>query len=235
MQDIQQRRRLYCTEIRADISRLENAQKRDKDVLENLPRLNLPKDTFDRKKIELNTNIENRYEELEILKTKERDVISGKLDEEMLSTAKQQREIYDAKRAVAKKKKQDIIDEDQDKKTKLYSRPKDENVEKYQKKDYAYFYRLYEKSDETLPDYMRENLKDMPNNKGYIWRGCWFLGDRPSERGQPMIMFEKVKGLLKIHEYDEHEYRLYEKHGKDKKKLVSKKARVSKKSRFPRY
>ena len=48
------------------------------------------------------------------------------------------------------------------------------------KRDIRYFYKQYEKIIDTIPDYMRKNLSEMPNNKGYIWRGCgpcWIVGD----------------------------------------------------------
>ena len=61
----------------------------------------------------------------------------------------------------------------------------------------------------------------MPNNKGYIWRGVHFYGELPEESG-PRVMFEKQRGLLLIHEYTPREYRLYEKEGKNRKKMVHK-------------
>lgn len=92
-------------------------------------------------------------------------------------------------------------------------------------KDYNYYYRVFSKAKDTLPEYMRENLKVMSNNKGYIWRDCWFFGEQSPEPRQPLVMFEKKGPILYIHELDSRQHRIYEKHGKEKKKLVSSVAR----------
>ena len=31
---------------------------------------------------------------------------------------------------------------------------------------------------------MQKNLKEMPNNKGYLWRGVTFYGDMPEENNE---------------------------------------------------
>ena len=67
---------------------------------------------------------------------------------------------------------------------------------------------------------MKSNLADMPNNKGYIWRGVVFYGDLPEYKGQPRILFEKKGRILVIHEYSGKEYKRYEKEGKNRKILV---------------
>ena len=72
---------------------------------------------------------------------------------------------------------------------------------------------------------MINNLAEMPNNKGYIWRGVHFYGDLPGQAG-PQVMFEKQRGgILVIHEHTDHEYRRYEKEGKNRKQLVHKSRR----------
>jgi len=230
--NIEQRRRLYSTEVRNQISRLESQKIREENNLANLGKLNLPKEIHEKKKEELQTLLEKRNDDLESLKTRISAINAGKLDTEIEEESKAQRKVYEAKNAVAKKKKKDILEEDEDKKAKFDAKPREDNDEKYRKKDGIYFYKVFQRCDETLPDYMRTNLKEMPNNKGYIWRGCWFLGDKKAEKGQPMILFEKIKGgILLIHEYDSSEYRLFQKKGKDKKTLVSKKARLLRKQK----
>jgi len=49
---------------------------------------------------------------------------------------------------------------------------------------------------------MSRNLKEMPNNKGYSWRGITFYGECPEERGEPTIVFEKKHENLIIHQYN---------------------------------
>ena len=42
-----------------------------------------------------------------------------------------------------------------------------------------------------LPDYISRNLENMPNNKGYKWRGVVFFGKLPEERNGNTVIFEK--------------------------------------------
>uniref|UniRef100_A0A6C0EJH1 Uncharacterized protein n=1 Tax=viral metagenome TaxID=1070528 RepID=A0A6C0EJH1_9ZZZZ len=95
------------------------------------------------------------------------------------------------------------------------------------KQDLNYFTKRIKQIDNSLPAYMRKNLTEMPNNKGYIWKGCWYLGHKNEEPNQPVVIFEKCRGgILRIHEYSDTEYKLYEKQGKNRKKIVRRKRRV---------
>jgi hypothetical protein len=74
---------------------------------------------------------------------------------------------------------------------------------------------------DTIPDYIKENLKTMPNNKGYIWKGIQCFGELPPEN-DTIILFEKLRGnIMKIHEITRKQYLIYEKQGKGQKKLIS--------------
>ena len=49
---------------------------------------------------------------------------------------------------------------------------------------------------------MRAKLDNMPNNKGYIWRGVHFYGLKdPEHEKADIVMFENKKGILHIHEW----------------------------------
>ena len=89
-------------------------------------------------------------------------------------------------------------------------------------RDSDYGYKYFVKVCSELPPYMIKNLAEMPNNKGYIWRGVNFYGDLPEEPG-PQIIFEKKGNVLMIHEY-----RLYQKDGSNKKQLLHKQQRKNK-------
>ena len=76
---------------------------------------------------------------------------------------------------------------------------------------------------------MRKNLSEMPNNKGYIWRGCYMYGDLPEQKNQPVIIFDKCKNnIMKIIDTTEYDQHIYEKHGKEKKYLLSRSIRKKK-------
>ena len=76
----------------------------------------------------------------------------------------------------------------------------------------------------TIPDYMSENLKNMPQNRGYLWKGVAFYGDKTSE-GNIITLFEKRNGVMKIHEWAKNTYSIYEKIDKGQKKLLFQKER----------
>jgi len=81
----------------------------------------------------------------------------------------------------------------------------------------------YFKICDSIPPYILRNLKEMPNNKGYIFKGLWCCGELPAEENGNLIMFEKCyNDVMKIHEIDDKFHYIYEKIGKNKKTLLSK-------------
>ena len=80
-----------------------------------------------------------------------------------------------------------------------------------------------ERTDAKLPEYMRRNLREMPNNKGYIFRGIQYYGEKRAERNKPTILFEKNRGVLNIHEITKGEAIKYikKKTKRSKNKLIS--------------
>lgn len=79
----------------------------------------------------------------------------------------------------------------------------------------------------NLPDYIIENLKEMPSNKGYIWKGIWCFGELKSKNQFPLILFEKIRGgNLHIHEISEKYHSIFEKVGKNNKNLISKTEKI---------
>jgi hypothetical protein len=91
--------------------------------------------------------------------------------------------------------------------------------------DYNYEYRYFLKLCSSIPEYMKRNLKNMPNNKGYIWKGIILYGSLPAEE-DITILFENLgHDLLRIHEITTKEYKIFEKKGKDRRILISKEKR----------
>ena len=97
------------------------------------------------------------------------------------------------------------------------------NNNSLQKETYYFF-----KNCESMPEYMIANLKDMPNNKGYIWKGIHCYGEKPKENNvNSTTLFEKLKGgVLKIHETTKTSYKVYEKVGKEQKRLIIDEIRI---------
>lgn len=83
------------------------------------------------------------------------------------------------------------------------------------------WYQKYISICDSIPDYITKNLETMPSNKGYVWKGCWCFGQKPPEKGEPILLFEKYRGdRLIIHEITSTDYNVYHKQGKDRKILV---------------
>ncbi len=88
---------------------------------------------------------------------------------------------------------------------------KERRSHNWDKKKHRIYYNKYLKAVDTLPDYMRDNLKTMPNNKGYRWRGVGFYGHQKPIKDEPLILFEKRRGVLKICKYFNDREEIYEK------------------------
>lgn len=63
---------------------------------------------------------------------------------------------------------------------------------------------------------MAKNLKSMPNNRGYRYRGINFYGELPVETNQdgspkPVILTESVRGVQKIHEITKDSHKIFRK------------------------
>jgi hypothetical protein len=223
---MEQRRKFqYIEELRVEIMRAEKVQARDSETVKNINRLNINKDILDVKKTQISQKIAERAAEIENMKTKIADIESGKLDAVLLEESKRESKSYHDSHTSMLQKRREAHDKEKEMRDTVYKKPR-EKENKHIEKDYAYYLKVHNSIGDTLPDNMRENLRTMPNNKGYIWRGCLFCGLLPPERGQPYIAFEKLRGgITRIHETDEYETRIYEKYGKEKKQLVSRKPR----------
>ena len=161
--------------------------------------------------------------EIETLNKRLSELTLGSLDIELTSVLNKNTE--DMKKNVAKatqKIKEKQIEKEKDKETidNYYKSSRDTNrisAKSMEKETNKFFYFC-----DSIPDYIRRNLDEMPGNKGYIWKGVWCFGKLPEERGKPIIMFEKCRdGIMKIYEIDDRERRIFEKRGKDRKILIS--------------
>lgn len=101
------------------------------------------------------------------------------------------------------------------------------------KKEADRSYRYYQNVTGSIPEHLLRKLKDMPNNKGFIYKGRGFTfrgveitgdnyiyGQKPAEKGKPLTMFERNRNVMYIHEWSDTCYKRYEKVGKNRKQLV---------------
>lgn len=205
---IEQHRRQYISNIETEIILLEKSLKRDEEVLKNIKSINISEDVLKTKQQEIRNNIDRKNNDISSLRTKVETVLSGNLDTEILKKA----EPIKKKEQLPKKPKI----------TKPFVRREKGYNNHYEPsgRDYDYHYRNFMKLSDIVPEYIKRNLSEMPNNKGYLWRGCMFFGELPPEKGQNTILFEKLGNKMMIYETDREWHSVYEKYGQERKRLV---------------
>ena len=75
---------------------------------------------------------------------------------------------------------------------------------------------------ENLPDYISKNLKSMPNNKGYKFRGITFYGALPAEHGATVVFEKKPDGMIITEYYSNQEVTYFKPRDGGQKELVRK-------------
>jgi hypothetical protein len=192
----------YSTRIKTiskEIFRLEES-------LTNLTRSGLSKDFVDKKKEENKLKIESLKNESQTLNLKLEDLDTGILDEEIERRLQSQKEVNNQKlKKENENRQQKLIDTENQKKA-FSKRLDTDKKSNYDKRSLQFeierTYQHYLRASEKCPDYIRKNLKEMPNNKGYIFNDVIFLGQKPKERENYEILFEKQRdGCLLIHEH----------------------------------
>lgn len=211
-----QYRKTFAQKVEITLNSLRRTQEKEIEAMKYL------EDTSYTEKYEdLKRKINNRKNEIEIYEKKLNDVFKGAFDDEIIAEKETEQNLVKSKEHSARQKRSTAKAEKEEGLQRIKNKPNLHREENKQKRDMRYFYRRYCGIGDSFPDYMKKNLKKMPNNKGYIWKGCWFMGDKPEEPGQPMVMFEKNRGnILYIHEYGQNYYKLFTKKGKDRRKLV---------------
>jgi hypothetical protein len=109
-----------------------------------------------------------------------------------------------------------------------YSREKsDDRNQRSKQKEYARAYNHFVKADNSMPEYMKKNLKNMPNNRGYIWKSIMYFGHKKKQKGENCVsLYERQKGNINaIIEWDKTSYRILHKINNTKKlvKYISRK------------
>lgn len=229
------RRIEFLNETRVKMSQLKTAIKRDTEGLNNIKNLQIKKEDMDNRKNMLLKRIEQKTKELEELEGKENEIIEGNCDDEIKQTIVKNpncKEIKQEKKAMTTVSKPDFnkpkveVKEPDGKNKKERKKEKQEKKEterkEYLKKyDSENYYKNFCHAIDSLPKYISANLAKMPNNKGYVWKGCWFFGELPPEKNEPIVMFEKSYNQnLKIYVISTSEVNVFEKGKEGGKKLI---------------
>jgi hypothetical protein len=213
--------------INAEIKQAETVIKRNKDTIDRL-RNSQTDIQFNKKQIEKLTVTLKEYEDkVELLKKKYVDVGLGLHDNEFLkdkveSQTKLKKDTEKQTKKNEEKEQKKINDKeflDNEYKLRRYEGPSESHLKKETDR--------FNKIIDSIPSFILDNLKNMPSNKGYIWRGVHCYGELPPE-SKNIIIFEKCKnGSMKIYENINDNVYIYEKIGKGPKKLLETVSRTS--------
>ena len=210
----------FINNIRATIKRLGGEQERN-DKNKHIIRISKMNIEVKNRKIDsIDKRNEEIDQELQELIQQESDAMSGRLTIKINQQANNHRLHLDDLERKNKEKRKNKKKEKEQKYQKFQTFWKGEMKNNRKIRDYRYQLKRFHGIIDSLPDWMERNLSTMPNNKGYIWRGCYFYGKRRAERNQPIIVFEHRKGLLTIHENTRDYYKIKEKRGKGKTKTI---------------
>lgn len=228
------RRRLKANSIKLEINDCQKFIERGKETIGRLKHTNLGVEFIKKQIDKLKTSINEKEERLSVLNDKIVIVDKGGLDNEInmeyINNENRKKKLDQDREIIAKENKKDKQEKKEKCKNYWDGIIGAARSERQKERDMKYAQSYFERTCDSLPKYMKRNLADMPNNKGYIWKGVNFYGDLPEESG-PCVLFEKRKGgILIIHEYTDKEYKMFEKNGKERKKLLEKYDRKKKQS-----
>jgi len=208
--------------VTTELKSLESFLKRSNETIERFKQGD--QSLFTKTQIEKMIAKKSEYEE-EIKDSSQRllDLASGKLDDILSANNDMDLKKIQKKQDITYKKKKDRDDEKKEDSAMLKKyHEKQSNRYEFSEAFWVKEEKKYYKNCDSLPLWMKDKLKDMPSNKGYIWRDLWFFGDKQVPFTINCTMFESLKGLTVIHEIDKEYHRIYEKQGKANKVLVNK-------------
>lgn len=76
--------------------------------------------------------------------------------------------------------------------------------------DYNFEYRKYVDMCSRIPSHLLNKVRNMPNNKGFIWNGIYLFGHLPPTRERALILFERRNNRMYIHEIREGSHKITE-------------------------
>jgi hypothetical protein len=214
--------------VLSEIKLVESIIKRNR---ESVDRLKGQEDSvFTRTQIsKLSTGISEYESKLEALQQRQIDISAGKLDDEIKIENENLLNKIQRKEEVTNKKKKDKQDEKKNDSELLKKHYEKTNRYEFSESFWEKEERRYYKNCDSLPQWIRDKLKDMPSNKGYIWRDLWFFGEKYVPFTKNCTMFENLKGgITIIHEIDAEYHKIYEKVGRSNNKTLTDKIKRNK-------
>lgn len=188
---------------------------------------------FIQKQVEkLTSSIEGRNKSISELQDRLEKLETGDLDKELLDDIKRNTKISKDKHTLyleEKQRKRKEKEEDSAFGKKMYDRDRESD-----KQNKSYFFnstlRHFNKAEDTLPDWMKHELDNMPNNEGYIWKSVHFYGRRaPDNKGYTQVT-EAKKGVRVITRWWPNRLQIIEKRGRGPETIVHEEARRDKRT-----
>ena len=172
--------------------------------------------------------IEKYTAERDIVKERLQRLERGELDDEIQQEIDKNMKTIRKKHEVSRKKEEENAKKDSSNKKDSEKFNEKQRSSDYQSRQLKFeSQKAYERFCNTeIPNYIIDNLKTMPNNKGYIWKNIWCFGEKPAlydKSGKPeqVVMFERQRDTMFIHEITENEHYLYKKVGQQPREYVS--------------
>jgi hypothetical protein len=194
---------------------------------QTISRLRTIKQTFNpRVLIERNeSDLEGLKKRLESAHIKVDQIENGIYEEELKKEFEENRRIIEHKASTTKKKKEDSKYFDTPAQTREKRKHAKPVYEKNFQRDFDYAERQYFKDVATIPGNLLDKLKNMPNNKGYVWRNIWCFGEKPVSYINEYTLYEKQNQKYLVHVYDlrSRTYSLYDKDNSGKQHLMTRK------------
>ena len=208
--------------VLSEIKSVESILKRSSETVERFK--SQDDTTFTRTQIQkLNDTISENEKRLEVLQQKQVDISSGKFDIEIRTENNNILNKIQKKEELTNKKKKEKQEEKKNDSELLKKHYEKTNRYEFSESFWQKEEKKYYKNCDSIPQWIKDKLKDMPSNKGYIWRDLWFFGDKQVPFTKSCTMFENLKGSITIiHEIDSEYHKIYEKVGRNQKTLLEK-------------
>lgn len=223
-------------ELTNRIKEIEVIIRRIDESLHNLTRSNLGRDFIEKSKQKNLQKKEDLENELVDIENKLHNLNLGVMDTEMINDIENNKKFSDdlrLKESNHKKTREEAIKNKEKINKESWQEQREEyNSQKASEREIEREYYHFLNAIDSLPEYIIKNLKEMPNNKGYIFKGVTHLGRLPAEPNQPEILFEKQRdGSLFITEHFPDRTKVSRK-DKDGKKVVIKDERITRISKL---
>ena len=181
---IDAKRRHERNRIYSEIQRLESYVRTNKATIERTRMSRVIDSDFAIHQVKkLKEKNENHRENISSLKDRLSMLKSGQLDDEIKSEFDRNAAIIKEKDVARRKhiREEKKIKEQKKKQSQEFYQATRESDRKFRRTKWEMIrsYKYYIRCVDSIPDYMIKKLNNMPNNKGYIWRGVYCYGNLP--------------------------------------------------------